>query len=79
VEAVLGACSIERDRDRYPWREIHGRLGEVLASDLDASFAWPPETDDDLRGFERSMAAGTGPILESLAAARGEVFGPRTR
>lgn len=79
VEAVLGEQSIERDRDRYPWREIHGRLGEVLAGDLDARFAWPPETEEDVRGFERSMAAGCGPILEALAAARGEVFGPRTR
>ena len=79
VEAVLGEHSIERDRDRYPWREIHGRLGEVLAGDLDARFAWPPEIEEDVRGFERSMAAGCGPILESLTAARGEVFGPRTR
>ncbi len=79
VEAVLGENSIERDRDRYQWREIYGRLGEVLAGDLDAKFAWPPETADDVRGFERSMAAGTGPILESLAAAQGEVFGPRKR
>src|SRR5687768_3490287 len=58
VEAVLGEHSIERDRDRYPWREIHGRLGEVLAGDLDARFAWPPETEEDVRGFEQSMAAG---------------------
>lgn len=79
VEAVLGEHSIERDRDRYPWREIHGRLGEVLAGDLDAKFAWPPETDDDVRGFERSMAAGCGPIIESLAAAQSEVFDSRTR
>ena len=79
VEAVLGEQSIERDRDRYPWREIHGRLGEVLTGDLDARFAWPPETEDDVRGFERSMAAGTGPIIESLAAARDEIFADRTR
>ena len=78
-EAVLGEQSIERDRDRYPWREIHGRLGEVLAGDLDARFAWPPETDEEVRGFERSMAAGTGPIVEALAAARGEIFDGRTR
>src|SRR5688500_8332485 len=79
VEAVLGEHSIERDRDRYPWREIHGRLGEVLAGDLDARFAWPPETDEDVRGFEQSMAAGCGPISEALIAANGEVFGSRTR
>jgi demethylspheroidene O-methyltransferase len=79
VEAGLGEHSIERDRDRYPWREIHGRLGEVLAGDLDARFAWPPKTDEDVRGFEQSMAAGCGPIVEALSAARGEVFGSRTK
>jgi demethylspheroidene O-methyltransferase len=79
VEAVLGEGSIERDRDRYPWREIHGRLGEVLTGGLDARFAWPPVTDEDVRGFERSMAAGCGPINEALVAAHDEVFGSRTR
>jgi demethylspheroidene O-methyltransferase len=79
VEAVLGEKSIERDRDRYPWREIHGRLPEVLAGGLDATFAWPPETDDDVRGFEQSMAAGCGPIAEALIVANGQVFGPRTK
>jgi demethylspheroidene O-methyltransferase len=79
VAAVLGEGSIERDRDRYPWREIHGRLEEVLAGGLDARFAWPPVTDEEVRGFERSMAAGCGPIQEALAAAYGEVFGARTR
>ena len=79
VEAVLGERSIERDRDRYPWREIHGRLGEVLAGGLDARFPWPPETEEDVRGFERSMAAGCGPILEALVTARDEVFDGRTR
>jgi hypothetical protein len=67
VDAVLGEQSIERDRDEnYPWREAHGRLAEVLAGDLDARFAWPPRSDDDLRGFERSMAAGAPPIVEAL-------------
>ena len=79
VEAVLGESSIERDRDRYPWREIHGRLPEVLAGGLDARFAWPPETEEDVRGFEQSMAAGCGPIVEALAAANGQLFGPRTK
>ena len=79
VEAVLGECSIERDRDRYPWREIHGRLGEVLTGRLDARFAWPPVTEEDMRGFERSMTTGTGPILDSLTAAYDEVFDSRTR
>jgi SAM-dependent methyltransferase len=79
VAAVLGEGSIERDRDKYPWYEIHGRLGEVLAGGLDARFVWPPETEEDVRGFERSMAAGCSPILESLLAAREEIFDSRTR
>lgn len=79
VEAVLGERSIERDRDRYPWREIHGRLGEVLTGGLDAKFAWPPVTEEDVRGFERSMAAGCGPINEALAAARDELFNSHKR
>ncbi len=78
-EAVLGEGSIERDRDRYPWRDLHGRLGEVLAGGLDTKFDWPPVTDEDVRAFERSMAAGCGPINEALAAARDEAFGSRTR
>src|SRR3954453_14213026 len=79
VDAVLGENSIERDRDRYPWYEIHGRLGEVLTGDLDARFPWPPVTEEDVRGFERSMAAGCGPILESLVAVRDKVFDSHTR
>lgn len=79
VEAVLGEKSIERDRDRYPWREIHGRLGEVLTGGIDARFAWPPETEEDVRGFERSMAVGSGPIVEALTAARDEIFNSHTR
>jgi SAM-dependent methyltransferase len=79
VEAVLGERSIERDRDRYPWREIHGRLGEVLAGRLDVRFAWPPVTDEDVRGFEHSMTAGCGPILEALVEAYEAVFDSRRR
>lgn len=79
VEAVLGEHSIERDRDRYPWREIHGRLGEVLTGELDARFAWPPVTEDDVRAFERSMAVGCGPIVDALTAARGEIFSSSMR
>lgn len=79
VEAVLGENSIERDRNKYPWREIHGRLGEVLTGGLDARFPWPPVTEEDVRGFESSMAAGCGPILESLLAARNEIFDSHTR
>ena len=79
VEAVLGERSIERDRDRYPWREIHGRLPEVLSGGFDAKFAWPPETEEDVRGFEQSMAAGCGPISEALIAANGQIFGAGKR
>jgi demethylspheroidene O-methyltransferase len=79
VEAVLGEHSIERDRDKYPWREIHGRLGEVLTGGLDARFPWPPETEEDVRGFEQSMAAGCSPILESLVTARGQIFNSHKR
>ena len=79
VEAVLGAHSIERDRDRYPWREIHGHLTEVLTGALDARFAWPPVSAEDVRSFERSMATGCGPIIEALLTARAAVFGPHTR
>lgn len=75
ADAVLGAQSIERDRDRYPWRDLHGRLADVLTGALDARFAWPPATADDVRGFEHSMAAGTPPIIEALRAARGALFG----
>lgn len=75
ADAVLGANSIERDRDTYPWRELHGRLPEVLAGKLDARFAWPPSTEADVRAFEASMAAGCPPIIEALRASRGVVFG----
>ncbi|HEX4422913.1 MAG TPA: methyltransferase [Kofleriaceae bacterium] len=75
ADAVLDEHSIERDRNRYPWRELHGRLGDVLTGELDARFAWPPETAADVRGFEHSMAAGTPPIVEALYAARRPIFG----
>ncbi|HEX5064320.1 MAG TPA: methyltransferase [Kofleriaceae bacterium] len=74
IEAVLGEQSIERDRDRYPWREIHGRLPEVLAGKLDARFAWPPGTADEIRDFERAMAAGCPPIIEAFLSAQNRVF-----
>ena len=79
ADAVLGERSIERDRDRYPWRDLHGRLGEVLRGGLDARFAWPPETGDDVRGFEHSMAAGAPPIIEALRAERHAIFGDAAR
>jgi demethylspheroidene O-methyltransferase len=75
AEAVLGERSIERDRDKYPWREIYGRLGEVLAGRVDARFEWPPKSADDIRAFETSMAAGCAPIVETLRNRRSLVFG----
>ncbi|HEX2690596.1 MAG TPA: methyltransferase [Kofleriaceae bacterium] len=77
VEAVLGEGSIERDRNAYPWRDIHGRLASVLSGQLDARFAWPPASAEEVRGFEHSMAAGTPPIIEALRGARAQVFGAR--
>jgi demethylspheroidene O-methyltransferase len=68
VEAVLGENSIERDRDRYPWRDLHGRLREVLTGGLDARFSGPPETAEEVRAFERSMTAGCG--LRSSSSGR---------
>jgi hypothetical protein len=74
VEAVLGEASIERERDGYPWREIHGRLRDVLTGSLDSRFAWPPETQDDIRAFERAMAAGCPPIIEAFRRAHDRLF-----
>jgi SAM-dependent methyltransferase len=75
VELVLGPDSIERDRDRYTWRTIRGRLPEVLRGELSIeSFTWPPATDEQVRGFEASMAAGCPPIVESFRAARAAIF-----
>jgi len=76
ADEVLGDQSIERDRNRYPWRDLHGRLADVLAGRLDARFAWPPGSADEVRGFEHSMAAGAPPIIEALRGARAQVFGP---
>lgn len=78
VDAVLGARSIERDRNSYPWKEIHGRLIEVLRGRLDTRFAWPPCEDDDVRAFEASMAAGVAPIIEAMRVAGDMLFGIET-
>lgn len=73
-EAVLGEHSIERGRDRYPWRDIHGRLRDVLTGGIDTRFAWPPGTSDEIRKFEAAMAAGCPPIIETLSGARAQIF-----
>lgn len=48
----------------------------MLAGKVDARFAWPPQGDDDVRGFERSMAAGAPPIVEALRGLAPSIFGP---
>ncbi len=68
-EVVLGVDSVERDRDRYPWRDIYNRLPEVLTGSVDTRFAWPPVAPEDIAGFERSMALGCPPIIEALRRA----------
>lgn len=72
---ALGPESIERDRDRYPWRELHGRLPEVLRGRRDARFDWPPATPEAFASFQASMAAGVPPIVESFCAHAADLFG----
>jgi len=72
---VLGPASLERDRDRYDWRAIRGRLPEVLRGEHHiASFDWPPRTPEQVAGFEASMAHGIGPILEAFRGAGPALF-----
>ncbi|MBQ1075792.1 methyltransferase [Micromonospora sp. C31] len=69
VAAVVGPDAVERDRDRYPWRRLHGRLAESLRGEVsmsDDDFAWPPRTDGQTADFERSMAVGLGPVIEAV-------------
>jgi demethylspheroidene O-methyltransferase len=67
ARSVLAADSIERDRDRYPWRDVRGHLPVVLRGDRSADFAWPPETPDAVASFETSMSAGCPPLVETFA------------
>jgi SAM-dependent methyltransferase/DNA-binding HxlR family transcriptional regulator len=69
VIAVIGPDAVERDRDKYPWRQLHGRLDDALRGRLsltDDDFAWPPKSAGQVAEFERSMAAGLGPVLETF-------------
>jgi demethylspheroidene O-methyltransferase len=76
ASAVLSRGSIERDRnENYPWREIHGRLREVLAGQQHSRFSWPPTSAAEISAFEQSMAAGCPPIIEALCAASEVIFG----
>lgn len=77
AEAVLGAGSLERDREKYDWRALYGRLPETLRGQhamSAASFDWPPRTPEQVEGFEASMAAGLGPILETFRAHAGALW-----
>ncbi|MER7165339.1 methyltransferase [Micromonospora sp. NPDC000207] len=82
VLAVFGPDSVERDRDRYPWRVLHGRLAESLRGEVgmsDDDFAWPPRTDEQTAEFERSMAVGVGPVVEAVHRHAGRLWADRHR
>ncbi|MBJ6760140.1 ArsR family transcriptional regulator [Myxococcaceae bacterium JPH2] len=82
AEAVLGLHSLERDREQYAWQELRGRLPEVLRgahSMSTASFDWPPRTASQVEGFESSMAAGLGPILETFRTHAASLFSAGAR
>jgi SAM-dependent methyltransferase len=77
AEKVVGPQSLERDRERYAWRELHGHLPEVLRGGRSMpreSFDWPPQTPEQVAGFEASMAAGLGPILEVFRTHGGKLW-----
>ncbi|MEU5549833.1 MULTISPECIES: methyltransferase [unclassified Micromonospora] len=82
VEAVVGPDALERDRDRYPWRLLHGRLADSLRGEVsidDDDFAWPPKTDEQTADFERSMAVGLGPVVEAVRQHAGRLWPGRRR
>ncbi|WP_089156217.1 methyltransferase [Micromonospora sp. NBS 11-29] len=82
VAAVVGPGAVERDRDRYPWRLLHGRLAESLRGEVgigDEDFAWPPRTDAQTADFERSMAVGLGPVVETVRRHAGSLWADRRR
>ncbi len=79
ARAVVGPGSIERDRDRHPWRALHGRLPAVVRGERGIppeQFDWPPRTPEQVASFEASMAAGLPPIRESFAAHAARLFAP---
>ncbi len=80
ARTVLGPGSIERDRDAYPWRDLLGRLPEVLRGDRSSRFDWPPRSPEGVATFEASMAAGCPPLIEAWRAHTAAVFaGGRSR
>ncbi|WP_256105453.1 methyltransferase [Streptomyces sp. ODS05-4] len=82
VIEVFGDGSVEKDRDAYPWRALHGRLEEVLAAELSipaADFSWPPDGPAQFENFERSMAAGLGPVTDVFRAHGAALWGTGAR
>ncbi|GAA2216746.1 methyltransferase [Micromonospora olivasterospora] len=82
VLSVVGPDAIERDRDRYPWRRLHGRLAESLRGEVgmtEDDFVWPPKTDEQTAAFERSMSAGVGPAVETIHRHADELWSGRRR
>ncbi len=82
VNAALGPGAIERDRDRYPWRQLQGRLADSLRGDVsigDDGFAWPPKTAAQTAEFERSMALGLGPVMETVRRHASRLWSDRHR
>jgi demethylspheroidene O-methyltransferase len=77
AEAVLGQNSLERDREKYDWKALHGRMPQTLRGEHSmsaTSFDWPPRTPEQVEGFEASMAAGLGPILETFRLNAGALW-----
>jgi demethylspheroidene O-methyltransferase len=74
AKAVLGAGSIEHDRNTYPWRKLLGHVPDLLRGDQSTEFAWPPETPEAVASFESSMAAGCPPLVETFEAHLAEIF-----
>lgn len=80
--AVVGPEAVERDRDKYPWRLLHGRLDDALRGRLgitETDFVWPPKTTEQIAAFEKSMAAGLGPIAETFHLHAGRLWSGRSR
>ncbi|HEX8703665.1 MAG TPA: methyltransferase [Myxococcaceae bacterium] len=82
AEKVVGADSLELDRERYDWKALYEKLPTVLKGDLSIpreSFDWPPSTPAQVAGFEASMAAGLGPIIEAFRIHGPKLWGPGQR
>lgn len=80
AEALAQVCGRENDRERYPWRALHGQLAAVLGGAPGVpreGFAWPPATAEQTERFEASMVAGLGPIVASFEAHAARLFADR--